>query len=111
MIACIIEYGVKKGREAQHEAALVPLLAKVENLKGFISKEIFEGPAGDGRLLTVSYWENRDALSAWVADADHRRAMELGKQEIFAYFRIQIAEVEREYSWRADGGADRPPGA
>jgi heme-degrading monooxygenase HmoA len=100
MIACIIDYRVRQGREQQHLEALAPLLDKVRHLPGFISKTSFESPARDGGWFTVSYWENRAALAAWTADPDHRRAMELGKREIFAEFRILIAEVERDYAWR-----------
>jgi heme-degrading monooxygenase HmoA len=100
MIACIIDYCVREGREQQHLAALVPLLDKVRKVPGFISKSSFESPARDGGWFTVSYWESRAALQAWTADPDHRRAMALGKQEIFSSFRIMIAEVERDYSWR-----------
>jgi heme-degrading monooxygenase HmoA len=99
MVACIIDYRVREGREQQHLAELAPLLDKVSKVPGFISKTSFESPANDGGWFTVSYWENSDALHAWTADPDHRRAMALGKQEIFSSFRILIAEVERDYSW------------
>ncbi|MBF6569818.1 MAG: antibiotic biosynthesis monooxygenase [Candidatus Binataceae bacterium] len=100
MIACIIEYQVRSGREQQHIAELVPLLEKVSNLKGFISKSSFESPAGDGGWFTVSYWKDDESLQAWTADPDHRRAMEIGKREIFSSFRIMIGAIERDYSWR-----------
>jgi len=100
MIACIIDYRVRAGREQQHLAELAPLLDKVKNLPGFISKTSFESPAGDGGWFTISYWESREALAAWTADPDHRRAMAVGKRDIFCSFRIMIAEVERDYSWR-----------
>ncbi|HTW88647.1 MAG TPA: antibiotic biosynthesis monooxygenase [Candidatus Binataceae bacterium] len=100
MIACIIDYYVREGREEQHLSALAPLLDKVKKVPGFISKSSFESPARDGGWFTVSYWESPAALQAWTADPDHRRAMALGKQEIFSSFRILIADVERDYSWR-----------
>ncbi len=99
MIACIIDYPVREGREAQH-LELAPLLDKVKAIPGFISKNSFESPSRDGGWFTVSYWESREALHAWTADPDHRRAMAIGKREIFSWFRIIIAGVEREYSWR-----------
>jgi heme-degrading monooxygenase HmoA len=97
MFACIIEYTVRDGRMQEHDAALMPLLEKVASAPGFISKEYFTNP--DGRLLTISYWTDREALAAWVADPDHRKAMVVGKAEIFSWFCIRVAEVERDYSW------------
>jgi heme-degrading monooxygenase HmoA len=101
MIVCIIDYRVREGREAQHLAELAPLLEKVKSFSGFISKTSFESPAGDGGWFTVSYWESREALQAWTADPDHRRAMAIGKRDIFSEFRVMIATVERDYSWRS----------
>ncbi len=41
-------------------------------------------------------WRDRAALERWNADPDHVAAMAAGKT-IFGHYRIQIAEIEREY--------------
>jgi len=101
MIACIIEFAVRTGMEARHRGLLEPLLAEVQGIPGFISKETFESRAQPGRLLTVSYWQDREAMKAWMANLDHRKTMVAGKREVFTYYKIHIAEIERAYEWVA----------
>lgn len=101
MIACIIEFGIRKGMETRHRALLEPLLREVESIAGFVSKETFESPAQPGRLVTISYWESREAMKAWMENTNHRRTMVAGKREVFSHYAIRIAEIERAYEWTA----------
>jgi heme-degrading monooxygenase HmoA len=105
MIACVIEFSVRHGREADHKAWLDRLLPVVAGCDGFLSKETFESRATPGRFLTVSYWETREALQAWMRDGDHRAAMAAGRDGIFSYYRIRVGAIEREY------GLDEAPPA
>lgn len=111
MIVCIIEFGVRKGMEAKLREALEPLLIEVKDIPGFISKETFESRVAPGRMFTVSYWENREAMKAWMANANHRKAMAAGKREIFSDYTIRIAEIERSYDWVAPIHESPIPGA
>lgn len=99
MIACIIEFSIRDGMEARHREVLEPLLKEIERLPGFISKETFESRLNHGRLLTISYWENRDAIKTWMSNPNHRKSMVAGKRDIFANYTIRIAPVERTYEW------------
>jgi heme-degrading monooxygenase HmoA len=99
MIACIIEFTIRPGMETRHREVLEPLLKEIEGLPGFISKETFESRASPGRLLTISYWENREAIKVWMGNANHRKTMLTGKRDIFASYTIRIAPVEREYEF------------
>jgi len=97
MFACIIEYTVREGQMPLHDATLMPLMDRVASVPGFVAKDYGTNP--DGRIISISYWETREALAGWVRDVEHRKAMELGKTDILGWFRIRIAEVERDYSW------------
>jgi heme-degrading monooxygenase HmoA len=113
MIACIIEFTIRPGMEMRHREVLEPLLKEIEGLPGFISKETFESRATPGRLLTISYWEDREAIKVWMANANHRKSMVAGKRDIFANYMIRIAPVEREYEFprqRAASAAPDPSG-
>src|SRR5688500_13447591 len=109
MIVCIIEFGLRQGMETRHRELLEPLLAEVQGIPGFISKETFESRAQPGSLLTVSYWTDREAMKAWMANADHRKTMLAGKREVFTHYGIRIAEIERTYEWAAPPDGIRPP--
>jgi len=112
MIACIIEFSIRPGMEASHRETLDPLLKEVESVPGFISKETFDSRQRPGRLLTISYWESREAIRTWMANANHRQSMLVGKREIFSDYTIRIASVERAYEWpsaNATGLGQQPP--
>ena len=96
MIACLIEFGVRPGQEAEHQRLLAHLLAKVSTIDGFISKEAFQSRSDPAKVITISMWRDRAALERWNADPDHIAAMAAGKT-IFSHYRIQIAAIERDY--------------
>lgn len=104
MIACIIEFSLRPGRETRHRELLEPMLKEVESIRGFISKETFESRNRPGRLLTISYWEDSGAMEAWMSNVNHRKTMAAGKREVFADYTIRIAEVERVYQWAENSG-------
>ncbi len=48
--------------------------------------------------ISVSYWENLDAIAAWKANAAHREAQERAK-DWYRQFRVRVCRVEREYGF------------
>ncbi|MDB5972665.1 MAG: hypothetical protein JWQ90_5115 [Hydrocarboniphaga sp.] len=63
---------------------------------GYLGVESTRGAEGLG--ITVSYWRDLDAISAWKAVAEHRIAQETGKRRWYEHFEVRIARVERAYS-------------
>jgi heme-degrading monooxygenase HmoA len=47
--------------------------------------------------ITVSYWENLEAISAWKANAEYQAAQRRGRSEWYAGFRVRVSKVERDY--------------
>jgi heme-degrading monooxygenase HmoA len=101
VIACIIEFGVKDGRDNDRKRLLAELFLELETLPGFLSKETFDDVDRPGRRITISYWADADALRGWMRNAAHIRAIDLGKREIFSHYNIKIATIERETDWKA----------
>ena len=60
--------------------------------------ERFESLSTPGRYVSLSFWRDEAAVTAWHEHADHRAAQAKGKDAIFADFRIRVAEVMRDYS-------------
>jgi heme-degrading monooxygenase HmoA len=48
----------------------------------------------DGFGITVSYWENLDAIAAWRADMEHRIAQLQGRRRWYEQYESRIAKVE-----------------
>ena len=98
MIAVIFEVTTKEGRAGDYfdlAAELKPDLAKID---GFISVERFHSTTNADKYVSLSFWRDETAVAAWRNHARHRPAQVRGKEEIFADFRIRVAEVKRDYT-------------
>jgi heme-degrading monooxygenase HmoA len=101
MLACIIEFGVKPGRDDDRKRLLAELFLELNHLPGFLSKETFQDVERPERRITISYWTDADALRGWMRNAAHIHAIGLGKREIFSHYNIKIATIDRETDWTA----------
>lgn len=98
MIAVIFEVEPKDGRAQDYFDLAAGLKAELEVIDGFISVERFESLSTPGRYVSLSYWRDEAAVMAWREHVDHQAAQTKGKAEIFADFRIRVAEVRRDYA-------------
>lgn len=51
----------------------------------------------EGRGMTVSYWQDEDAVKNWKAVGEHQLAQKLGKTRWYEYYSLRVAKVERHY--------------
>ncbi|WP_312525655.1 antibiotic biosynthesis monooxygenase [Paracoccus sp. (in: a-proteobacteria)] len=101
MIAVIFEAWVPGGAHAEYldlAAELRPLLA---DLDGFISIERFQSLTNPGKVLSLSFWRDEAAVSAWRNLPEHRRVQAAGRDHVFADYHLRIAAVTRDYSMTA----------
>ena len=97
MIAVIFDARVSpegKARYLDLAAALRPLL---DGIDGFVSIERFESLSEPGKLLSLSFWRDEAAVTAWRTNPDHQAAQAEGRAGVFAEYRIRVAEVSREH--------------
>lgn len=102
MIAVIFEVQPREGRRQAYldiAADLAPLLKEID---GFISVERFESLTTPGKMLSLSFWRDEEAVAAWRAVEKHRGAQAAGRGRLFADYRLRVAGVIRDY-----GMADR----
>jgi len=98
MHVVVFEVSMKDGATDQYFDLAASLRSEVEKIDGFISVERFESVATPGKYVSISFWRDEDAVRRWREHAGHEIAQARGKQEIFADFRISVAEVERQYT-------------
>jgi heme-degrading monooxygenase HmoA len=101
MIAVIFEVHPHPDRKADYlgiAESLRPLLATVD---GFISIERFESLSQPGKILSLSYWRDEEAVRQWRNIEKHRLAQEAGRGGIFADYRLRVAQVLRDYGMNA----------
>ena len=97
MIAVIFEVIPAEGRKTAYldiAADLRPLLEKVD---GFISVERFQSITDPGKILSLSFFRDEEALANWRALAEHRAAQKAGRSGIFKGYRLRIGSVIRDY--------------
>ncbi|HET9445905.1 MAG TPA: antibiotic biosynthesis monooxygenase [Steroidobacteraceae bacterium] len=97
MIAVIFEATAQEDRrEAYLDAAarLRPLLA---NIDGFLSIERFESLTTPGKILSLSFWRDEEAVRQWRNLPDHRDVQRLARRSIFEDYRLRVAHVLRDY--------------
>lgn len=107
-IAVIFEVEPADGREADYLAAAADLRPLLEQVEGFISVERFRSLVNPGKLLSLSFFEDEAAVARWRQRFEHRRAQALGRDGVFAAYRLRIAGVIRDYGMtdRAQAPAD-----
>ncbi|MBJ6128366.1 antibiotic biosynthesis monooxygenase family protein [Microvirga splendida] len=97
MMAVIFEVWPAYGRKDDYLTLAAALRAEVEKIDGFISVERFESLYEEGKLLSLQFWRDEEAIQQWRNHLQHRKAQALGRQEMFADYRLRIAEVVRDY--------------
>jgi heme-degrading monooxygenase HmoA len=66
--------------------------------EGFISIERFESLVNEGKLLSLSFWDNKKAIDMWKQNMDHLNAQAKGREKLFKDYRIRIADVFKDYT-------------
>lgn len=98
MIAVIFEVMLendeKKDRYLDIAAELRPLL---DSIDGFISIERFASVSTPGKMLSLSFWRDEQAVQEWRSLESHRNAQHAGRTEVFQDYRLRIAAVVRDY--------------
>lgn len=105
MIAVIFEVWPAEGRAGEYFDLAASLKPDLEKIDGFISIERFESLATKGKFLSLSFWRDETAISAWRNQEAHRKAQARGRSAVFADYRLRVASVVRDYGPKARGQA------
>lgn len=108
MMAVIFEVLPAPGRKDAYLAAAAALRPALEQMDGFISIERFESLSEPGKLLSLSFWRDEEAVARWRQVEAHRGTQQAGRAGIFADYRLRVAAVVRDYGLndRAQAPAD-----
>ena len=107
MIAVIFEVWPAEGRTAEYFELAGVLRGDLERIDGFISIERFESVTTPGKFVSLSFWRDEAAVSAWRNLETHRAAQAQGRAGIFQDYRLRVAFVVRDYGMNSR--ADAPP--
>ena len=97
MIAVIFEVWPADGHKARYLDLAQQLREELQQMDGFISVERFQSLTDAGKLLSLSFWRDEQAVAAWRNHPQHRTTQAAGRSGIFRDYRLRIASVLRDY--------------
>jgi heme-degrading monooxygenase HmoA len=97
MIAVIFEVWPAEGHRQEYLDIAADLRPQLDEIDGFISIERFESISEAGKILSLSFWRDEQAVKAWRRLAPHREAQALGRSYVFRDYHLRIASVVRDY--------------
>ena len=97
MIAVIFEVEPTEGRKQDYLDIAATMRPMVDEVEGFISVERFQSLTDPSKILSLSFFEDEDAIQRWRNLHAHRQAQAKGRGGIFADYRLRIAHVIRDY--------------
>lgn len=94
MFAVIFEVQPKPERWNDYLDTARMLRPELERIEGFIDNERFRSQRTEGRVLSLSTWQDEKALVRWRTQATHHtQGQEPGRAEIFADYHLRVGEV------------------
>ena len=97
MIAIIFEVIPAKGRKDEYLDIAEEMRPMVHEVEGFISVERFQSLTDPDKLLSISFFEDEDAVERWRQLAAHRGAQSKGRRGVFSDYRLKVCHVLRDY--------------
>lgn len=97
MLAVVFEVTPLPGRAQRYFDIAAALRPELERIDGFIAVERFESLARPGVYLSLSWWRDEAAITAWRNTVCHRAGQAEGRQAVFADYRIRVMTCVRDY--------------
>ncbi|WBX74368.1 antibiotic biosynthesis monooxygenase [Tenacibaculum pacificus] len=78
-----------------YDAMAIKMESLAKQQKGYLGIESARSEVG----ITVSYWEDLDAIVQWKNNIEHMEAREMGREQWYKKYQLRICKVEREYGF------------
>ncbi|ULQ58688.1 antibiotic biosynthesis monooxygenase [Brucepastera parasyntrophica] len=98
MVLVIFEVTVKEGCMDDYLAAASKLKEELARANGFIRAERFSSLAAGRKLLSLSEWDNENAVTEWRNQYEHRQEQRQGRDSLFESYTITVASALRTYT-------------
>ena len=97
MIAVIFEAWPAEGQMQVYLDLAAALRAELNQIDGFVSIERFESLSEPGKLLSLSFFRDEEAVRQWRNLPSHRATQARGRSGVFTDYRLRVATVLRDY--------------
>jgi heme-degrading monooxygenase HmoA len=106
LISQFFEVQIKEGRINRYLDLAASLKPSLEAMGGCLCLDRFKSLTRKNLLLSYQIWRDEGSMIAWRVDAKHHSVQETGREQVFADYRIRIAQVIHEE--RPEKSAWRP---
>ncbi len=93
MIAVIFTSKRSKGFDSEYKLMASRMDALAKSQPGYVGVESVRNEDGVG--ITVSYWDDMDAVQNWQRHPEHLEAQRLGRERWYEWFRVRVCNIER----------------
>ncbi len=100
MIAVIFEVFPVEDKIEEYLEIATSLKPQLEKIDGFISIERFSSLVEEGKILSLSFWRDEEAIATWRNLESHRTAQEKGRNGVFNNYRLRVANICRDYGMK-----------
>ena len=97
MIAVIFEVHPAPQRRDEYLDIAAQMRPMLEQIDGFVSVERFQSLTTPGKILSLSFFEDENAIENWRSLSAHRNAQRKGRKGIFQDYRLRVAHIVRDY--------------
>lgn len=98
MVMVLFEVTIKKDCMEQYLALAAALKEELAKAEGFIRSERFGSLSQEGKLLSMSIWEDEESIAKWRNQVAHRHSQQQGREQIFEEYRITVVSPLRQYT-------------
>lgn len=105
MIYVLFEVIVKEAFQDQYLNLASGLRRALESSPGFLRSERFTSLLDPGKILSLSVWEDEEAVNRWRRQAEHQLAQKQGRDHMFESYRITVTTPIRSYTMTDRGQA------
>lgn len=98
MIFVIFEVAIKEDFMDNYLAMASELKDCLASAKGFIRSERFSSIVNERKLLSLSVWENEEAVNEWRNQNEHRKRQQRGRDSVSDSYTITVATALRSYT-------------
>jgi heme-degrading monooxygenase HmoA len=93
MFVVLFEVQPKKEQWDRYLELASMLRPELVEIRGFIDNERYASERTEGRLLSLSTWEDEKALIRWRTHARHHDVQRQGRFEVFEDYRLRVGEL------------------
>jgi len=97
-VIVLFEVTIKEGKMDDYLARAGQLKEFLKDAKGFVRAERFSSLATEGKLLSMSIWENEESVSNWRNLMAHRQSQQHGRMDDFVDYKITVVTPLRCYT-------------